>query len=121
MSKKEEQKQIYEVWIIRYQDEPISAFSTDSYDAGYEKWSELKDVWVNAIKDKTPFILTKPIVTAFDPGTVKEVTLRPVINIPESKYENPYHQQMIKDGFAKTMRNAGNGFQSELLDEGFQR
>lgn len=117
---KEEQKQIYEVWILRYQDEPISVFSTDKYDAAYERWNELKDVWVNAIKDKTPFILTKPIVTAFDPGTIKEVTLRPVMKMPESKYENPYQQQMMRDGLTKTLRSPGNAVSSELLDEGFQ-
>lgn len=115
---KEEQKQLYEVWILRYQDEPISVFSTDKYDAAYERWNELKDVWVNAIKDKTPFILTKPIVTAFDPGTIKEVTLRPVMKVPESKYENPYQQQMMRDGLTKTLRNSGSPA-SDLLDGGY--
>ena len=118
--KKEEQKQVYEVWILRYQDEPLSVFSTDKYDAAYERWNELKDVWVSAIKDKIPFILTKPIVTAFDPGTIKEVTLRPVMQMAESKYENPYQQQMLRDGLTKTLRNPGNVLSSELLDEGFQ-
>jgi len=118
MQPKEEQKQLYEVWIVRYQDEPISIFSTDKYDAAYERWTELKDIWVGALKDKIPFILTKPVVTAFDPGTIKEITVRPVMKMPESKYENPYQQNMLRDGLTKTLRNSGSP-SSDLLDGGY--
>ena len=120
MQKKEEKKQIYEVWLIRHNDEPISALSTDVYDKAYEKWKELTDAWVNAINNKTPFILTSPIVTAFDPGAVKEITVRPVMAVTESKYDNPYQQRMMKDGLTKTMNNMGNIINSDLLDEGYK-
>lgn len=118
---KEEKKQIYEVWIIKYNDEPISILATDKYDESYEKWKFLTDVWVNALKDKTPFIITNPVVTAFDPGTVKEITVRPVMKVAESKYENPYHQQMMKNGLGNTLKSvsAVSVFNSEILDEGY--
>lgn len=116
---KEEKKQLYEVWIVKYNDEPISVMSTDKYDESYEKWIELKDTWMNALKEKTPFILTSPVVTAFDPGTIKEVTIRPVMQVAESKYNNPYHQQMLRDGLGKTLRNSGNMLSSDILDEGY--
>jgi hypothetical protein len=114
---KEEKKDLYEVWIVKYNDEPISVISTDKYDAAYERWEQLKDIWVNAIKDKVPFVLTKPIVTAFDPGTIKEVTLRPVMKMTESKYENPYQQQMLKSGLTQTLRNSVP--QHPILDGGY--
>lgn len=118
---KEEKKQIYEVWIVKYNDEPISILTTDKYDESYERWKNLTDTWVNSLKDKTPFIITNPIVTAFDPGTVKEITVRPVMKVAESKYENPYHQQMIKNGLGNTLKSVNNAsvFNSELLDEGY--
>ena len=115
---KEEKKQLYEVWIIRYNDEPISILATDKYDTAYERWTELKDIWINAIKEKIPFVLEKPLVTAFDPGTIKEVTVRPVMKVAESKYENPYQQSMLQNGLTKTLRNPGNILSSEILDEG---
>lgn len=117
MQVKEEKKQIYEVWIVKYNDDPISVFSTDKYDAAYERWGELKDTWINALKDKIPFILTKPVVTAFDPGTIKEIAVRPIIQMAESKYDNPYQKDMIKNGFAKTLRNPTPA--SDLLDDGY--
>lgn len=120
MQSKEEKKQIYEVWIVRYQDEPISVLTTDKYDSAFDKWKELTSIWTSAVKDKIPFVLESPIVTAFDPGTIKEVTVRPVIKVAESKYNNPYQQQMMKDGLTNTLRNSGNIINPNLLDEGYQ-
>lgn len=120
MQEKEESKQLYEVWVVRYQDEPLAAFSTDKYDAAYEKWKELTEAWTASVKDKVPFVLMSPIVTAFDPGTIKEVTVRPVMKVPASKYNNPYQQDMLKNGLTNTLRNPGNILNSNILDEGYQ-
>ncbi len=119
MHQKEEKKQIYEVWIVKYTDEPISILTTDKYDESYERWKILTDIWVAALKDKTPFIITSPIVTAFDPGTVKEITVRPTIKIAESKYENPYQQKMMKEGLSKALKTTSNIINPDLLDEGY--
>lgn len=119
MKHNEEKKQLYGVWIVRYNDEPISVLTTDKYDESYERWKELTDTWINAITGKTPFIITSPVVTAFDPGTVKEITVRPVIKVAESKYENPYHAQMVRDGLGNTLKNTSNFMNPEILDEGY--
>lgn len=119
MQQKEERKQIYEVWIVKYQDEPISVLTTDKYDESYEKWKSLTETWTVALKDKMPFVVTNPVVTAFDPGTVKEITVRPVMKTTESKYENPYQQQMMKNGLGNTLRNNSNIINPDLLDEGY--
>ena len=81
MQQQEEKKQVYGLWIVRHNDEPICILTTDKYDESYEKWKTLTDTWVNAIKDKIPFILTAPVVTAFDPGVIKEFTICPVMII----------------------------------------
>lgn len=116
---KEEKKQLYEVWIIRYADEPMTLLTTDKYDESYERWKELTDIWIAALKDKTPFVITSPLVTAFDPGTVKEITVRPVMKVAESKYENPYQQKMMRDGLGSALKSTSNVISSELLDEGY--
>ena len=82
--KKEEKKQIYEVIVLKHDGDYITMLTTDKYDESYERWKSLTSVWVEAIKDKTPFIITSPVVTAFDPGTVKEITVRPVMKVAES-------------------------------------
>ena len=116
----EEKKQIYEVWVVRYQDEPISILSTDKYDAAYEKWKEMLDAWVLSLKDKVPFMITSPVVTAFDPGQIKEVTLRPLMKVAESRYNNPYQQEMMKQGLTNTLSRPGNILNSGILDEGYK-
>lgn len=115
----EEKKQVYGLWIIRHADEAICVLTTDKYDESYERWKTLTDIWVNAIKDKVPFILTAPVVTAFDPGAIKEITIRPVIKVTDSKYDNPYQQQMMKNGLGNTLKNVGNFINPDLLDEGY--
>lgn len=120
MQQNEEKKQLYEVWIVKHNDEPIIAMNTNQYDKSFEKWKELTDAWVNALRDKTPFILNSPIVTAFDPGAVKEITIRPVMEVAESKYANPYQQKMMKDGLTNTLRSVGNLVNTDILDEGYR-
>lgn len=120
MQQKEEKKQIYEVVILKYDNDHISVVTTDKYDESYERWRNLTDTWISALKDKTPFILESPIVTAFDPGTIKEVLIRPVVKMEESKYQNPYQQQMVKNGLSNMLKNGGaNIINPDLLDEGY--
>jgi hypothetical protein len=119
MEQKEEKKQVYEVLIIRYSDDPISLLLTDKYDESYEKWKTTTDIWISSLKDKTPFVITNPIVIAFDPGTVKEILVRPVMKVAESKYENPYQQKMLKNGLGNSLKNGSNILNPDLLDEGY--
>ena len=115
----EEKKQIYELWILKRNQDHIAVTTTTDYDAVHEKWKELTNTWINAIKSKEPFVLLSPIITAFDPGDISEITVRPVMQVSESKYHNPYQQQMVRDGFAKTIKQ-GNPVNSEILDEGYR-
>jgi len=115
----EEKKQIYELLILKHDQNHIVALSTDSYDKCYETWKTLVDLWTKSVSDKVPFILTEPVVTAFDPGTIKEITVRPLMTVPESKYANPYQKEMMKKGLTG-MLQPSNSSDSDLLDQGYR-
>jgi hypothetical protein len=111
----EEKKQIYEVLIIKQDHNHITVKQTDNYDSAFEKWNLLTEDWTKALKEKVPFILKDPIITAFDPGIIKEITVRPVMEVPESKYDNPYQKQMLKKGLSGMFNSI-----PDLLDEGYR-
>src|SRR6266478_10032833 len=98
MTKQEESKQIYEVIMIRSDGNHITAKSTDNYDVCFEAWKILVDKWENAVTKKIPFSITEPIVSAFDPGLVMEISIRPLMKVSESKYDNPYQKRMMNEG-----------------------
>lgn len=120
MTKTEEKKQIYEVWILRHDGEHICSLSDTNYDKCFEDWKVLSNKWKESIASKSPIELNKPVVTCFDPGVIKEITLRPVIEVTESKYQNPYQQKMVKEGFTSTFKNNGNILNSDILDQGYR-
>jgi hypothetical protein len=115
--KVEEKKQIYEVWILRHDDQHIRCISEANYDKCYENWQKLVGEWKESLLEKVPFSMSSPVITAFDPGLIKEITLRPVMAVEESKYNNPYHQKMLRDGLTNTLKN--NPI-SDILDEGYK-
>jgi len=119
MSKVEEKKQIYEVWILRRDEQHICCISEMSYDKCFEDWKKLVSDWKSSISEKTPFSMITPVVTAFDPGLITEITLRPVASVTESKYDNPYQQKMMRDGLMSTLKG-GNGPTPDILDGGYR-
>jgi hypothetical protein len=119
MSKTEEKKQVYEVWILRHDEQHICSISEMNYDKCFENWEKLVKDWKSSISDKTPFSMSKPVVTAFDPGLIKEITLRPVVQVAESKYDNPYQQKMMRDGLANTLKGVNSPI-PDILDGGYR-
>jgi hypothetical protein len=113
--KKEEKKQLYEVVLFRNDGEHIIATQTEKYDSAFECWDKLTRDWTLAIKEKIPFIMKEPLITSFDPGLVKEILLRPLNEVPEAKYDNPYSKKMMREGLSGMI---GTG--SEILDGGYR-
>ena len=118
MSKVEEKKQVYEVWILRHDEGHICCISETNYDKCFEAWGKFVENWKSSISDKTPFSMSFPVVTAFDPGLIKEITLRPVVPVAESKYDNPYTQKMLRDGLTNTLKGVTAG--PDILDGGYR-
>ena len=119
MSKIEEKKQIYEVWILRHDEQHICCISETNYDKCYENWNKLVTEWKSSISEKIPFSMSTPVVTAFDPGLIKEITLRPITQVEESRYDNPYQQKMMKDGLTSALRGT-NYAGPDILDGGYK-
>lgn len=123
MEKKEETKQYYEIIILRHDNQHIVVLRSDVYDKCFETWTLLSDRWEKAVIDKVPFRLTEPVVTAHDPGLIKEIVLRPLMKVEESKYNNPYQRRMLNDGLSNMLENnmvdKGNALNPNILDEGY--
>lgn len=118
MSAKNEEKQVYEVVILRVDNNHIILEQTINFDEAVEKWKETNALWEDSLANKKPFKIMKPIVTSFDPGMITEISVRPLMKISDSKYDNPYQQKMLKEGLGNMFRQQGNP-NSNLLDEGY--
>jgi hypothetical protein len=119
MSKpKEERKTLYGLFILKRDGDHISVLETDNYDEVFESWKQLKDQWTSCVQDSKPFELLKPIVTAFDPNLIYEITVKPVVETTaSSKNYNPYREQMNKEGFSNTFGN--HAVLSNVKDGGY--
>jgi len=105
----------YSVLVLKRDQEHISVVETDSFDEADKLWQSLKDKWTTCLHEQKPFELRKPIITAFDPGLIYEITVRPVSDVVKNP-DNPYQQSMQRNGFSATFRGG-----SELLDNGYSR
>lgn len=121
MSEEKKVVPVYGLWVLRKDEQHIEVLESSNYDVVYESYQKIKSEWTQCIKDKTPFELTKPTITVFDPGLIYEITIKLVTETPSSRYENPYQQQMQKNGFAQTFKQPQQtGSISDLLDGGYR-
>ena len=109
------EKQIYGVFILKRNQDHILVLESNNFEEANEVWKSLTNNWETSLKDQKPFIFNKPIVTAFDPGLIYEITLKPV-NKSNVKVDsnNPYQRHMEKEGFTNTLNRYG------LYDEGYK-
>jgi hypothetical protein len=121
MSKEEKKIPVYGLWVLRRDGQHIEVVESSNYDEVFERYNQVKIEWAQAIKDKTPFELTKPIVTSFDPGLIYEITIKLITETTTSRYENPYQQNMVKNGFSSMFKSPQQTIQggSDLLDGGY--
>lgn len=109
-----ETKQSYMVAILRRDGAHLSVLESDNFDQALEVYKQLKDKWKTAIKENAPFELERPVVTAFDPGLIYEINLKPVVETAENT-NNPYYQEMKRKGLGNTLRPTG-----DMLDGGYK-
>ena len=114
-------KQLYQVQIIRRDGMHLMGFESENFDEAKEKWKEFQTQWVTKFKDTEPFVLEDPIVTAFDPGLILEISIVPVSE--ENKEHNPYKEAAqkkgLQDALAKTTTSGGAGT-SGVFDQGYR-
>ena len=109
-----ENKLKYHVIVLRHNQDHIFLAELDNYDAALNLWTETKNKWGEAIKAKLPFELTSPLVTAFDPGMIYEITIKAAEATTNVNSNNPYKRTMQERGFSNTLTNP-------ILDGGYQR
>ena len=109
-----EKKLKYGLYILKRDNDHIIVDENEKYEEVFGLWKEIKSQWASSIKEQKPFELVKPIVTAFDPGLIYEVTIRPVAE-PVTNTNNPYAQKMQQNGFTNTFGSRG-----DMLDSGFK-
>lgn len=116
--KKQTEQQVYVVRMYRRDQEVIDIFRSTNFKECKAEWTKLHTQWQECHKEGQVFVLEKPLVTAFEPGLISEIVVLPdsdpVNNIDD---DNPYKQQMQKQGLNHTMRGAGG--LPDLLDGGF--
>ena len=109
-------KMTYGVWLLKRDQDHIQVLETQSFEEADKLWVELKDRWAVCLHEEKPFELRKPIITAFDPGLIYEVTVRPLsASEPDKNIDNPYQARMKKEGFSAALRSGG-----EILDSGYK-
>lgn len=115
----EEKKKTYGVLIIRKDLEHIAVLETADFQAAHATWKELNDKWITSIKENVPFILESPVVTSFDPGLIKEITVRPEMDNAQQRggVNNPYERQMRREGLGNAMKYA---LGTDILDGGYK-
>ncbi len=111
---KEEKKPLYALHILRRDEQHISVLESDNYDKVYEMYTEITNLWADCVKNSLPFSLKSPVVTTFDPGLIYEIKILPImVEQTSSRYDNPYHQRMVKQGLGTSIPIP------PILDEGY--
>lgn len=112
----EERETVYEIFIARNDlAVPMIVHRSTNYDECYDKWTELYELWQKTSDENKAFIIKEPVVTAFNPVLIREITLRPVVEQSVGKYKNPYQKDMIENGFSETF-----GKHTEIMDGGYK-
>lgn len=104
--KTEEELQIYGVYIFRKDQEHLTILESTNFEECFKAWEELQLKWTEAVKEVKPFVLKDPVLTAFEPGLIYEIMLRPIMKQTASiNTNNPYARQMLTHGFGNTFGN----------------
>lgn len=109
----------YELYIKRKNEDHLSIEIGEDFTKLKSAWERLHKEWTESISEKRPFVIETPVVTAFDPGLINEISLAPYTGQQERDPLNPYERQMQIDGFGKSINNFNNTHQS--LDQGYRR
>lgn len=116
MNKKEENT-TYGVWILRRDGDHIQISETTKYDEAFQEWDKMQKEWALCVQETRPFVLTSPMVAAFEPSLIYEITLRPVVETTSNTNHNPYKKVMNQNGFGSTFGNSQ--LLSDVKDGGY--
>lgn len=101
------QDMVYSVVIFKNNQDHLHILESGNYEKCYLEWKRLHLLWTECSKESKPFVLENPIVTAFSPAMIYEISLIPITTKEMSKSHNPYNNQMRDQGFSRTFPNQG--------------
>ncbi len=117
---------LFGVFIVKKDKNVISIIQTSNYEEAEKIWNVLTEQWTKCILDRKPFILSNAVnKSAFDPGMIEEITIKTVELANRINPNNPFLQEMQRNGFSNTFGNyMGQSSTNprpteELLDLGF--
>lgn len=126
----QEQPKVYQVLIFRKDtSQPMTILESEKFKDCKLKWQELHEQWQTCHKEAKPFILEKPIVTAFEPGLISEIVVVPKNEfLVEIDSDNPYKKEMLQNGLSSTFKGVGGDYKqtvnsstfADLLDNGYR-
>ena len=108
-------KMEYELWILRNDENHILVDESEDFDKLHETWKELHSKWKQCSDENAPYILEDPIVTAFNPILIREITITIKQSARKINSNNPYERRMQDQGFGGT-----RGVATDLLDQGYR-
>jgi len=104
-------KEKYVVKLFRKDGVDFDCLISENFTECEAFWKELHSTWVKCHNDKEVFILKSPIMTAFEPGLISEISLIPYKDdIPTVDDNNPYKTNMRNNGLENTLRGVGRLF-----------
>lgn len=103
MKKKIEEKIVYQTAILRKNGEHISVLESTKFDDCLKCWESLQNQWADCAKEMKPFIIKDPVITAFEPGLIYEILVRPLYSEESANSNNPYTKRMYEQGLTRTL------------------
>jgi len=101
-------KDKYVVRIFRKDGEVFDTLVSESFGDCEKEWEHLHTYWNECHTEKKVFLLKKPILTAFEPGLIGEISLLPYSDsLPDVADNNPYKQEMKNKGLGDSLRGVG--------------
>lgn len=97
-------KTIYQVAILRKDNAHIMVRETSNFEECLATWKALHTKWADSVKEPKPFVLEDPIITAFEPGLIYEITLKPLYEESTVDSSNPYQKAMVERGLSNSLQ-----------------
>lgn len=113
-----EEQSIYVVRMFRKDQEVFDCFESVDFSECKNIWEKLHTEWQECHKEQKVFLLKSPIISAFEPGLISEISILPKVNVLNKiDADNPYKKQMMDKGLSHSLRQTG--IAPNVLDDGY--
>lgn len=112
------EEQNYVVRMFRKDQEVFDCFKSSNFSECEQVWEKLHSQWQECHKEQKVFILKYPVMSAFEPGLIGEISILPDVKVlPGVDDNNPYKKQMTEKGLSHSLGSLGSV--PNYLDNGY--